>query len=180
MIHIYKKETWKNGNKLVKRDEKGKFISVLTETQKDHYANSMITAYYENGKLIFFDTGLMKRKEPERKKPIYRTSYVLNQCNLSQRGIPVKREYYGFRIVCFSDDKELLHSIKYLMKQKLIKWIKKCVGYSELWFDYDDYLGYESPTISNAYPTDNNTYDLLMENERGTIIKELTGRLETL
>lgn len=187
-LESWKKTQWKGTKReqttktirLVSRDKKGHFISVISEVKERTDSTGIYYVGYVHGKI---KTRKLKERnvqhemtplKAERKGDIYRTSYVLNNVPISKNG------YFGFRIVAFSTSKELLYSLKDKLKQKLIKFIEQCVKYhkDEFWFDM--YFGYEAPTPNNALNTDIDKFYLTMENKVGMIIKEEYGEINRL
>lgn len=186
-LESWKKTQWKGTarqttttiNRFVARDKKGHFISVINDVKERSDSTGIYYVGYVNGKI-------KTRKLKERKiisevgsgfgskSYMYRTSYVLNNVPISKNG------YFGFRIVCFSTDKELLSLLKHKMKEKLIDFIEECIKYSKEEFWFDMYFGYEAPTLNNIPFSEKGKYSLTMENKFGTIIKEKSGELRNL
>ena len=179
-----KRETTTTKKVLVKRDQKGHFISVIHKVQKKTYGSGVYNVGILHGKIVtrqkiagrnvlWYEQRAEAIKE-KHKKPIYRTSYVLNNVPISKNG------YYGFRIVAFARNPDLLSKIRPKLKQKLIEWIEKCIKYSKDDFWFDMYFGYEKPSLSNSIFSDSGNYNLTMENDKGIVIKESSGRIEFL
>jgi hypothetical protein len=191
-LETWKKKQWKGTireqtttiKRLVKRDSKGHFVKgtpVITEVREKVYGSGVYYVGIYKNKIITRKLKVKRnvqwyeaRKEAVTNHKLYRSSYVLNNVPISKNG------YFGFRIVCFSNSEKLLKDLRSKMKSRLIRWIEECVKYSsdEFWFDM--YFGYESPTVTNAFRSENNKYYLTMENNKGMIIKEKDGRLNEL
>jgi hypothetical protein len=189
----YKLETWTKTkwkgtkreqkttiNRLVQRDKKGRFISVITDIREKRIGENIYYVGYRNNKIktrklkqkIIIEKGAVI-KEPQH-IDMYRTSYVLNNVPISKSG------YYGFRIAAFSNNKELLYSIKDKLKRRLIRFIEKCVKYNQDEFWFYMYFGYEAPSLNNISIRDNGKYELSMENKFGIVIKEESGEISKL
>lgn len=195
----YKLETWEKTlwkgqtreqvtlrTRLVRRDAKGHFTGknpVITKIQEKNYAkghyrvgviqNKIVVRQYVSPK----DKTWYEQREERiktKEKNILRSSYVLNNVPISKKG------YFGFRIVAFHTNRNLLDHIKPKLKARLIKWIENCINYdhNEFWFDM--YFGYEPPTNANTYASDNGKYFLTYENKNGIVLKENDGKLSDL
>jgi len=202
----YKEETWKikkwkgtkretinSVNKLVLRDTKGHFKSVADISLKN-YGSGVYKVGIKKGKIITRKRIARKSLEWEmerktrQKREIYRSSYVLNNIPVSVTAISklnaVKANKQswttGFRINCFSRNKDVLVMLKPKMKDRLIKYIEKHLGYDkgEWWFD--SYFGYEAPSLINGANSENNRYYVMIENMRGTIKNQESGDIRTL
>lgn len=184
-IEIWNKTKWKGTarettttvEKLVKRDSKGHFIKgspIITEIQEKSYGSGIYKVGIKKGKIV--TRSKIAEKTPEwyekrkeflaKGRKIYRTSYVLND-------IPFRGNvYYGFRIVAFSHNEQLLKELRSKLKERLIEFIEDCLGYKsdEFWFNM--YFGYEAPTVNNAYGSDNGRYYLMWQKRYGTTIKQ--------
>jgi len=159
------------------KDKQGKKHELHT-IQKKVYGSGVYQVGLSKGKIVTRKLIAKRnvewyeqRKEGISKHKMFRSSYILNNVPISKNG------YFGFRIVCFSNNQDQLKNFKAEMKEKLIKWIESCTRYNsdEFWFDM--YFGYESPTLANAFRSENRKYYLTMENTKGTIIKEQSGNM---
>lgn len=198
MANRFKKEQWNRtkwkGTKretktkipvLVQRDSKGHFVKVVKTIKEKTYPSGVYQVGIYKNKVVMRQR--IQKISPEWKKEhkkeireriskrqIFRTSYALND-------IPFRGEvYYGFRIIAFSHNKEILHKLRPNLKKRLIQWIEKCVGYreDEFWFNYN--WGYEAPQISNALITENNSFYLMWQKIYGSVVKEERHRITEL
>jgi hypothetical protein len=190
----YKLETWKKTNwkgtkreqnitveRLVMRDEKGHFKKVITKIQEKSYGTGYYKVGISNGKIVSRQKIASKnvqwysdRKKATTDKDVYRIAYVLND-------IPFQGTvYYGFRITAFSRHKDLLLQSKQKLKNRLIQFIEKCLGYSEdeFWFNY--YWGEGTITSDTVFKNENGRFYLQWEKRHGTIIKEEPHRLSEI
>jgi len=197
MTQKYKLETWERVKwkgtareekatvqRLVKRGANGQFLKgvpVIKKIQTKVYGSGVYKVGIVNDKIVTRHKIAEKniewynaKKEHDANTKLYRTSYVLNNVPISKNG------YFGFRIVVFSRDEQLLKNIKAKMKQRLIKWIEDCINYDEDEFWFDMYFGYEAPTPANASKNENGNYYLTQENSKGMVIKEKYGQLREL
>jgi hypothetical protein len=188
-LETWKKTQWKGTarqqqttvQRLVKRDTKGHFMKgtpVIKEVREKSYGTGQYKVGVVNGKIVarlkiakkpvqWYDN----RKEVIANRKMYRTSYVLND-------IPFRGNvYYGFRIIAFSHNLNLLKNIRGKLKERLIEFIEKCISYrrDEFWFDM--YFGYEAPSLNNAFKTEDGKYYLMWQKRYGTSIKEETHNL---
>ncbi len=194
MVRGYKLENWKRvkwrntlrqetttTQRLVKRDEKGHFKSVLEIRQKSYGTGQYLVGIDKKGKII--TRHKIGERTPEwyeakktavKGRKILRTAYVLND-------IPFRGNvYYGFRIIAFSHNAKLLTALKPKLKARLIRFIEQCIGYRQDEFWFDMYFGYEAPTQVNAYGSDNNTYYCMWTKRTGSELKRIHGNLGEL
>lgn len=110
-----------------------------------------------------------KRKEIIAKRIIYRAQIVLD--DIPFRG----SNYFGFRIIAFSHNHNLLVKLKTKMKERLIEFIENCLKYrhDEFWFNmYWGYEGFDYKKVSTATISDNNKFYLQWQKRYGGIRKE--------
>jgi hypothetical protein len=189
----YKLEKWKlkvwkdtkrqdtiNVDRLVKRDLKGRFISVLTNIREKTYGSGIYKIGLKNGKVVTRKKIAQKTPEwYERKKEVIKGRTIF-RCSLVLNDIPSTRltgrnEYYGFRIIAFSHSKTLLKRIyPEKMRQRLIEYIEDCFRYKEtdFWFSTNkSFFGHEDITITNTVKSDDGTYYLQWQKRYGQVIK---------
>lgn len=193
-LEKWKKTNWKSTkretvitvNKLVKRYPKntvidgkqmgGKFVKnapIINKIQEKSYG----TGYYRVG--LVGDTIVTRQKIADRIPQWYdRRKEVLSgnlyRCSITLDDIPyVGDNYYGFKIIAFSRNKNILSKIyRDKMKKRLIQFIERCLGYRDDEFWFDMYFGYEDIGISNATGNDNNKYYLIQQKRHGSHVRE--------
>lgn len=180
-IEIWKKRKWEgtkretigSQERIVLRDNKGRFVKVISKVQEKTYGSGVYKVGIVNGKIVTRQKiasrnvqWYERKKEVLSKSPIFRTSYVLND-------IPFRGNvYYGFRIVAFSRNQKMLEKLKPKLKDRLIEFIEQCLKYrkDEFWFNM--YWGYESPKQTNVMSVEMNKYYLMWQKRHGSIVKE--------
>lgn len=201
MVEKYKLEKWKKIQwrntqreqittieRLVKRDSKGRFVSVILEVKEKTYGSGVYKVGLSKEGKILTRQKIAGKETPEwkrSKQELIKTSNIF-RCSLSLNDVPYKGdEYYGFRIVAFSRRKEILLKIyPQKMYKKLIEFIEKCLHYEsdDFWFShYFNYMGKIPPEISNASFRDNGKYELLWTKRKtGSIMRQDSGSIGEL
>ena len=125
------------------------------------------------------------KKEVMKHKKLYRVQIVLNDANTNQNEIPYKHTYYGFRLIAFHTNHDLLKQNKEKFKDILIKFIEDCIKYKEdnwIWFDaYYGYEGFKNPTLAYGANMNENGYFYLQWTKRhGSIQREEIHRIKEI
>lgn len=201
MVNKYKLEKWKKTQwrntqreqiitieRLVKRDSKGRFISVILEVKEKTYGSGVYKVGLSKEGKIVTRQKIAGKETPEwkRNKQEFIKSSNIFRCSLALNDIPYKgEEYYGFRIIAFSRRKELLFKVyPKKMYDKLIQFIEKCLKYrsDDFWFShYLNYMGKIPPEVSNGSFRDNGKYELLWTKRKtGSIMRQETGLIGEL
>lgn len=198
-IETWNKKIWKNTKReqittykrLVKRDKKGKFISIA-KIQTKAYGSGYYDVGISKGKIVtrkkIAEKNIMwynRRKEVMSKKEIFRVQIVLNDAVTNQIEIPYRgNNYYGFRLIAFHTKHELLVNLKEKFKDRLIKFIEDCLKYKEdewCWFDaYYGYEGFKNKVRSYTFTNDIGCYYLQWTKRYGTIKKEECHKIKEL
>lgn len=107
--------------------------------------------------------------------PLYRVSYIIQDVPVHSR--PFQRNYIGFRLTAFHINRTVLDNNSTSLKNKLLKFASRYLGYNILdWEYYDVYIGIEYPTQISANIHLSGTFDCKVE-KNGYEIHVESGRI---